>query len=755
MSGLGYQDDVTEATDERDQVGLGGLPSEGEMVLLCLDFLRDLRRSYKVEDLALAEGIDADQLSTAIYSLSRVFIRPSQLSFYEPDGNDAWMDRNKANTITPRCFPSAPTNNLKIPDMNVINSEILYPRNPNVADDSSDEGTNDEDIEDWYEYDDGHESNLHRFYTLNGLASGSSLKGPLTLSEITAAGLAGLGARSRLDAEREMIKSPLFEQFVAAVEAKGFFRDPDTEQPRKDPNEEIERRLKAAEIYNERFRKVVAKFRSKLATKALQQDGQLSPSFLGGSVTGNLLVLSAVDRHQKRRERRIQLARVKWSSGNHSQLLPIAKISTTLQPQETPSYTYPPDQPTPDLVSTDKGLSVVTALTKKLAPQSPTTRTLKGHHPSDLEEAERLKAQGNAAMLEKDYQGAADAYTAALKLSPAGPQSHVYFSNRAAALLSMKKFDEAILDSERSLALKPDYGKAHARLGLAHFLLGNYRQAMEAYTVSLKYEPDNNSSQSYLAKASKRMAKQEGDDEATSFSVVSEWDKSEGGKSYGSTLNQRSDRKQFFDHKEAEHFKAKGNSYMANRDYKSALEAYSAALQLCSDGDQSHVYFSNRAAALCYLERYEEAEHDAEQSLALNPTYGKAHARLGLSQFFMGDYAGAVAAYTRALQFDPDNAASKSYLQKAKARFDRASSSVTEDTTNISILDAVFPEQTQRRKESSTSSRKVSTPSKHKVSSSRKDNPAVTNEEMPTSSFAGRDEDESIRMRDPRLSGSG
>lgn len=712
MSRLGYPDDATEVTDERDQVGLGGLPSEGQMVLLCLDFLRDLRRSYKVEDLALAEGIDADQLSTAIYSLSRVFIRPSQLNFSEPDGNDAWMDRNKANSLTPKCFPSAPTNCLNVPDLTVLNSEILYPRNPNVTDDTSDDDTNDEVNEDWYEYDDGHESNLHRFYTLNGLASGSSLKGPLTLSEITAAGLAGLGARSRLDAEREMIKSPLFEQFVGAVEAKGFFRDPDTEQPRKDPNEEIERRLKATEIYNERFRKVVAKFRSKLAAKALQQDGQLTPTFLGGSVTGNLLVLSAVDRHQKRRERRIQLARVKRSSTNHLQMLNTADVSATLQPQQTPSYTYPPKEQTPDLASPDKSLSVVTSLTKKLAPQSPTTRTLKGHHPSDLEEAERLKALGNTSMLEKDYQGATDAYTAALKLSPAGPQSHVYFSNRAAALLSMKKFNDAILDSERSLSLKPDYGKAHARLGLAHFLLGNYRQAMEAYTVSLKYEPDNISSQSYLAKAAKRLAKQECDEEETSFSVVSEWDKSEGGKSYGTTINQHSDRKQYFDQKEAERFKTKGNSYMLNRDYKSALEAYSAALQLCSDGEYSHVYFSNRAAALCYLERYEEAEHDAEQAIALDPTYGKAHARLGLSQFFMGDYAGAIAAYSRALQFDPDNPASKSYLQKAKARFDRVTSSVTEDATSSSVLDAVSPERTQRRKESSTTSRKVSSQSK-------------------------------------------
>jgi tetratricopeptide (TPR) repeat protein len=76
-----------------------------------------------------------------------------------------------------------------------------------------------------------------------------------------------------------------------------------------------------------------------------------------------------------------------------------------------------------------------------------------------------------------------------------------------------------------------------------------------------------------------------------------------------------------------------------NRDYQSALEAYSRALDLCPNGAIPHVYYSNRAAALCYLERYEEAEEDSARSLSLEPTYGKAH-QLGLSRFFMGDYWG-------------------------------------------------------------------------------------------------------------------
>ena len=86
---------------------------------------------------------------------------------------------------------------------------------------------------------------------------------------------------------------------------------------------------------------------------------------------------------------------------------------------------------------------------------------------------------------------------------------------------------------------------------------------------------------------------------------------------------------------------------MANREYAAAQEAYSKAIQLNPTGSLSHVYFSNRAAAYCYLERYAAAEQDSLRSLQLHPTYGKAYARLGLSCFFLLDYASA--AYKKAL----------------------------------------------------------------------------------------------------------
>lgn len=107
---------------------------------------------------------------------------------------------------------------------------------------------------------------------------------------------------------------------------------------------------------------------------------------------------------------------------------------------------------------------------------------------------------------------------------------------------------------------------------------------------------------------------------------------------------------------------------MSSRAYERAVREYSEAISLCPSGPNSHVYFSNRAAALCYLGEYEAAEEDCLRSVELEPGYEKAHARLGLSRFFVGDYGGSVEAYTRALEIDPGSVASWSYLGKAKAR---------------------------------------------------------------------------------------
>jgi tetratricopeptide (TPR) repeat protein len=662
------------SVDEPTQEGADGFEfdeenhlTESHQVLLCLDYLRDLRRSFSENQLIILEGIDPDYLSVAIYALNRCFLKPPQLLSSSEAGNDPWFEKAKAditnNEVSYFQDPEINKNCVELPSLNFINKEILYspdPENSMVKEAKGEEKKEEKTDSLSYTYDDTHPSNSHRFYHLNGLGSGQQVNGPLTLGEIAAAGLSVLGARSRLDAERDMIKSPLFEQFVEAVRAKGFFYDPDTDGKRDNPEEESYRQRKAIELYEERYRKVVAKFRTKLAIKA-EQDMRLN-SF----TTDVEMALSAASRQRRYRDTRVSSLRtadVDLSSQGTQKAIVAKAINDT--------YDF-------NISSHDN----LRAKEAESVSESHAEASLVLNN-VDLEEAEKMKLQGNAHMQRKEYREAADAYTAALKLSPSGPQSHVYFSNRAASYLSMKMFHEAVMDSERSLLLKPDYGKAHARLGLAHFLLGNYRQAVEAYTVSLKYDPDNKSSRSYLEKASRRLARKDKAHEHkdSSFSVVSEWEKPESlksGRVSTFSFDNEDCRRKIIDEKEAEKYKMKGNTFMASKDYLSAVDAYTTSIDLCSEGKNSHVYFSNRAAALCYLERYEEAEEDSLKSLALNPSYGKAHARLGLSRFFMGDFEGAVQAYTDALKYDPDSTASKSYLAKAKARLDREKNTLSE-----------------------------------------------------------------------------
>ena len=630
------------------------LPTESQMTLFCLDYLRDLRRAYDDPQHMLdAEGLHADWLTVAIYALSRSFsmqgpIQTSNANDKRPVNynhvtmpvfNDSWMDSHRVLTeaspseqeemMNPTGNP--PENFSDLPSLQEMTDQILLSGNPREQSDDRDEKKNHFDKSDqdaffdsysWYEYDDAHPSNANRFYLLDGLAGSVNGRGPLLLGEVMAAGLCQLKAKARLVAEDEMVRTPLFEQFVQAVENKGFFEDPEHETPQRDPQKEEERLVLQKAVHDERMGKVVCKFRSKLASRLEIEEE-----------ANNIHEMTYLaDYHHGRRMKRALLAKQK--SNNERRFSPT-------QTPTSPTSSIPP-------------------LNERLDP-----RTAEA-------EAETLKSQGNAHMQKKEYDAALECYSKALRLSPSGPQSHVYFSNRAAALLSMKKFDKAIKDSERALALAPSYGKAHARLGLAHFLLGDYRRAMEAYTVALKYEPENKSSKSYLEKATKKVAAMDNAEvpNLSSYSVVSEWDKSAHGRKEKPMLGRSLET--------AEKHKTLGNTHMANRHYQSALESYSAAIESSPDGPESHVYYSNRAAALCYLERYDEAVQDSEMAISLKPTYGKAHARLGLSKYFLNELQDSIAAYKTALKYDPNNAANKSYLAKAQRKLEK------DNTINVS-----------------------------------------------------------------------
>lgn len=136
--------------------------------------------------------------------------------------------------------------------------------------------------------------------------------------------------------------------------------------------------------------------------------------------------------------------------------------------------------------------------------------------------------------------------------------------------------------------------------------------------------------------------------------------------------------------KQAEEMKIKGNTAINSKDYENAVKFYSEALALSSDGPNSHVYYSNRAAAYCHLNRYQDAVDDCHSSLALFPDYVKAYSRLGLANFFLEHYQDAVDAYERALELEPDNKATQDSLRQAKNKVKKAKTAVVPDAPSSS-----------------------------------------------------------------------
>lgn len=111
---------------------------------------------------------------------------------------------------------------------------------------------------------------------------------------------------------------------------------------------------------------------------------------------------------------------------------------------------------------------------------------------------EEAKNEGNSALNEGRLEDAIACYTKAIGLEP---ENHVFYSNRSAANTRAKKFDAAVSDAERCIALKPDWARGYSRHGYALLALKRFEEAAAAYQKGLDIDSGDQSMRDGLKKA--------------------------------------------------------------------------------------------------------------------------------------------------------------------------------------------------------------------------------------------------------------
>lgn len=95
---------------------------------------------------------------------------------------------------------------------------------------------------------------------------------------------------------------------------------------------------------------------------------------------------------------------------------------------------------------------------------------------------ESLKQEGNKLLKEGKYLASFESYTEALKVDPLNKKLNaVLYSNRAVALMKLKKFSQALTDCNLSIECDETYAKSYLRRGNIKEELDDHENAVYDY----------------------------------------------------------------------------------------------------------------------------------------------------------------------------------------------------------------------------------------------------------------------------------
>jgi len=223
----------------------------------------------------------------------------------------------------------------------------------------------------------------------------------------------------------------------------------------------------------------------------------------------------------------------------------------------------------------------------------------------------------------QDYDSELTIWRDTVEKCPTNPRA---YNNLGLALFQPGQVQEAIVQFEQALRIKPDYAEAHNNLGSALLQAGRLPEAIEQHEQALHLKPDSAEAQYNL----------------------------------GHDLEQAGRRQEAIGHYEqalqiqpdsAEAHNNLGLALMAEGRLPEAIGHYEQALRIQPDYAQAQCNLGN---ALLRVGRVQDAIGHYEQALRLNPDYAKAHNGLGSALMAQGRVQDAINHYQQALRIKPD-----------------------------------------------------------------------------------------------------